>query len=104
LRLSACASPRTRPSSRGSVSISRNSAQATPNGHPERQREAASLDGWRICSIRGNQLHATLSGSLGPGESRAIESQAGGSIWSNSSRDDGALYDAEGRLVSYWLN
>jgi hypothetical protein len=27
-----------------------------------------------------------------------------GSIWNNTSRDDGALYDAEGRLVSYHVD
>jgi hypothetical protein len=26
----------------------------------------------------------------------------GQSIWNNSSRDDGALFDAQGQLVSYW--
>jgi hypothetical protein len=60
------------------------------------------INGWRICSIRGNQLHATLSGSLASGETRVIPSQASGLIWSNNDKDDGALYDAEGRLVSYW--
>jgi hypothetical protein len=60
------------------------------------------LTGWRICSIRGNQLHATLSGSLASGETRVIPSQASGLIWSNNDKDDGALYDAGGSLISYW--
>lgn len=60
------------------------------------------LTGWRICSIRGNQIHATLSRILNAGETRNIPSQASGSIWSNSEDDDGALYDANGSLVSYW--
>lgn len=60
------------------------------------------LTGWRICSIRGNQLHATLSGVLNVGERRIIASQAGSNIWSNTEDDDGALYDANGSLVSYW--
>lgn len=59
---------------------------------------------WRICSITGNQLHATLSGSIGAGATVVINSQAGGNIWNNSSRDDGALYDELGRLVSYLVN
>lgn len=59
---------------------------------------------WRICSITGNQLHATLSGSIGAGVTVVINSQAGGNIWNNSSRDDGALYDELGRLVSYLVN
>lgn len=31
---------------------------------------AVDITGWRTCSISGNQLHATLSGSLAPGEVR----------------------------------
>lgn len=60
------------------------------------------LDGWRICSITGNQLHATLSGSLAAGETRTIASQAGGNIWNNSQDDDATLYDANGSLISFW--
>jgi len=59
------------------------------------------LDGWKLCSIRGNQLHATLGGSLASGETRVVPSQAGGSIWSDNDPDDGALYDSQGRLISY---
>lgn len=64
---------------------------------------AVDLTRWRICSITGNQLHATLSGSLAPGDARSIPSQAGAPIWNNTS-DPGALYDANGSLVSYWGN
>ena len=63
-----------------------------------------SITGWRICSITGNQLHATLTGGLLPGETRVIVSQAGGPIWNNSNQDDGALYAANGSLVSYWMD
>lgn len=63
---------------------------------------AVDLNGWRICSIRGNQLHATLSGSLAGGQQQTIPSQAGSNIWSNSDDDDATLYDANGSLVSYW--
>ncbi len=59
------------------------------------------ISGWRICSITGNQLHATLSGTLAPNETRIIQSQAGSSIWNNTSEDDGALYNASGSLISY---
>ncbi len=59
------------------------------------------LDGWRICSIRGNQLHATLGGSLAAGEMRTIDSSATGAIWNNSDQDNASLYDVEGRLISF---
>jgi hypothetical protein len=62
----------------------------------------APLDGWRICSIRGNQLHATLEGVLAGGATLDVVSEAGDNIWNNNDRDDGALYDANGALVSYW--
>lgn len=65
---------------------------------------AVDIGGWRVCSITGNQLHATLSGVLSAGESRVIPSQAGTNIWLNSGRDDGALYDNNGGLVSYLVN
>lgn len=67
-----------------------------------RSSAAVTVTGWRICSITGNQLHATLSGTLAPGEVRVIPSQAGGSIWNNSTDDDGALYNAAGQLIAYF--
>jgi hypothetical protein len=63
---------------------------------------AVDLTGWRVCSIRGNQRHATLSGTIAAGQTLRIPSQAGSNIWSNNDRDDGALYDANGSLISYW--
>ena len=63
---------------------------------------AVDLSGWRMCSVRGNQLHATLSGTLAGGATLVVPSQAGGNIWSNSEDDDGALYNNNGSLVSYW--
>jgi len=62
--------------------------------------DAISLDGWIMCSIRGNQQHP-IGGALAPRESRTFPGPAG-NIWSNSEDDDGALYNQEGRLVSYW--
>ncbi|MCA0351007.1 MAG: lamin tail domain-containing protein [Chloroflexi bacterium] len=59
------------------------------------------IDGWKICSIRGNQLHTTLGGSLAAGETRTITSTATGPIWNNNDDDDASLYDAEGRLISF---
>lgn len=62
------------------------------------------IGGWRMCSITGNQLHAVLSGGIIAGETRVIPSQAGGPVWNNTTRDDGALYDANGSLISYWID
>lgn len=58
-----------------------------------------SLTNWRMCSITGGQTHP-ISGSLAPGESRTF-GNPGGPIWNNSTSDPGALYDPEGRLISY---
>ena len=64
--------------------------------------EAVVIDGWLICSVRGNQIHATLAGSLAAGETRPIPSQAGGNIWSNNDPDDATLYNENGSLISSW--
>jgi DNA/RNA endonuclease G (NUC1) len=58
------------------------------------------LDGWIMCSVRGSQQHP-VGGQLGPGETRVFPGPDG-NIWSNGSSDPGALYNPEGRLVSYW--
>jgi hypothetical protein len=62
--------------------------------------ESIRLDGWRMCSITGNQQHP-VSGILAPGQSRTFAGP-GELIWNNSERDDGALYNERGQLVSYW--
>jgi cytoskeletal protein RodZ len=62
-----------------------------------------SLTGWRMCSITGSQEHVGIGGTLAPGSSQTFP-HSGGNIWNNSTRDDGALYDASGRLVSYWVD
>lgn len=64
------------------------------------------LDGWKLCSMTGNQLHASVfpgitlpyDGSVG------ISSRADGPIWDDTLRDDAALYDAHGSLVSYFVD
>jgi hypothetical protein len=63
--------------------------------------DAVSLDSWHMCSIKGNQQHP-ISGSLAADEQKDFPGPDA-SIWSNSD-DPGALYDSEGRLVSYWRN
>lgn len=59
------------------------------------------LDGWLMCSLTGAQAHPGIGGSLAPGESRVFPN-AGNNIWSNSDPDPGALYDAQGQIVSYY--
>lgn len=66
--------------------------------------QAVNLNGWLMCSITGSQIHAVLSGTLAAGETRDFTSTASGPIWNNSSRDDGALYNASGVLISYWID
>jgi hypothetical protein len=58
------------------------------------------LDDWHMCSIKGNQEHS-VGGLLAPGEQRDFGGPMG-PIWSNSEQDDGALYNIQGQLVSYW--
>jgi micrococcal nuclease len=60
-----------------------------------------SLDGWVLCSQRGGESQRGVGGTLAPGETRAFANPAA-AIWSNGSRDDAALFDPAGRLVSYW--
>lgn len=69
-----------------------------------RNLSGASVDltGWTMCSILANQTHP-ISGSLAPGEERTFPGPAG-NIWNNSLQDDGALYNNEGRLVSYFTD
>jgi hypothetical protein len=63
-----------------------------------------SLEDWNMCSITGNQAHDDIFGSLAPGQTRAFPYVGGGSIWNDAVRDDGALYNAQGSLVSYWVD
>jgi micrococcal nuclease len=60
------------------------------------------LDGWTMCSMRGAQIHPGIGGTLAPGETRDFPRTGGGNIWTDSTSDPGALYDAEGRLIAYW--
>jgi hypothetical protein len=61
--------------------------------------DSIDLTGWRMCSIKGNQEHP-VGGVLAPGEERIFPGPVG-NIWSNNDRDDGALYNQNGQLVSY---
>jgi hypothetical protein len=59
------------------------------------------LSGWWICSMLGHQLHAVLSGTITPGQSLVIASQAGAPIWNNTSTDPAALYRRDGVQIGY---
>lgn len=64
------------------------------------------LTGWHLCSVFGWQEHLPAGGTLGrlaPGQT-ADYANGGDNIWRNDVRDDGALYDAAGQLVSYWVD
>lgn len=63
--------------------------------------DPVSLDGWLVCSVRGGEGQAGVGGTIAPGATVEL-ANPGEPIWSNSQRDDVALYDASGRLVSYW--
>lgn len=63
--------------------------------------DPVNLDGWHMCSIKGNQEHVPISGTLAPGEQRPFPSSTG-NIWNNSEDDDGALYNASGQLVAFY--
>lgn len=64
--------------------------------------ETVNLDGWIMCSFKGSQIHEGVGGVLAPGETRTFKHTGGKSIWNNRENDPGGLYDAQGRLVSYW--
>lgn len=64
--------------------------------------DSVDLSTWKMCSILGNQMHP-IFGTLAPGESRTFSGPAA-NIWNNSERDDGALYNGTGQLVSYWVD
>ena len=60
------------------------------------------LSGWRMCSIRGGQEHP-IGGVIGVGATLVLPPPPS-PIWNNSMPDPGALYDAQGALISYWSN
>jgi hypothetical protein len=66
--------------------------------------EVVDLNGWRMCSVAGSQEHLGIGGSLAPGEQRGFPHTGGGDIWRNDQRDDAALYNAQGQVISYWTD
>ena len=62
------------------------------------------LTGWHMCSLRGNQEHIPINGVLPAGMMLDFAYSGPGNIWNNTELDDGALYNAGGQLVSYWVD
>jgi hypothetical protein len=63
--------------------------------------EPVDLTGWKLISVRGEQEHHSIDGMLAPGQKRYFPN-LGKKIWNDDQRDDGALYNPAGQLVSYW--
>ena len=64
---------------------------------------AIDLAGWRLCSLNGGQQHRGLFGLLQAGETRDF-AHVGNPIWDDDARDDAALFDPNGQLISYWAD
>ena len=62
--------------------------------------ETVNLDGWTMCSLTGDQVHTGISGDIEFLE--FFNFKYDGDIWDDVQRDDGALYDPDGNLVSYF--
>jgi hypothetical protein len=61
------------------------------------------LRGWIMCSVSESQRYDAMNVTLAPGETRRFVFP-GAAIWKNEERDDGALYNPQGQLISYWFN
>lgn len=59
------------------------------------------LTDWTLCSINGGEVHEGIRGIINGGD-EVRQPHTGSDIWLDDEKDDGALYDAEGNLVSYW--
>jgi hypothetical protein len=66
--------------------------------------ETVDLDDWTMCSIAGNQEHTGIGGELEPDEARDFPYTGSGGIWDDDNVDNGALYNRQGQLVSYWFD
>jgi hypothetical protein len=63
--------------------------------------EPVDLTGWKMVSVLGEQVQRGIDGMLAPGQKRYFPN-LGKKIWRDDQRDDGALYNPDGHLVSYW--
>jgi hypothetical protein len=62
------------------------------------------LEDWNLCSINGNQDHDQIGGAIAPHAMRTFPNTGTPGIWNDTQRDDAALYNAVGELVSYWVD
>jgi hypothetical protein len=63
-----------------------------------------SLEDWNMCSLGTHQDHDQIFGTIGPGQTRTFPNTGGSLIWADNQRDDAALYNAAGFIVSYWVD
>ncbi len=63
-----------------------------------------SVDDWNLCSLNGNQDHDQIGGVIQAGQTRTFPNIGTPDIWNDTQRDDAALYNAAGYLVSYWVD
>jgi hypothetical protein len=61
------------------------------------------LSGWVICSVNGVQQFDQMNVVIQPGEIKRFV-YPGAAVWDNNQRDDAALYNTQGQLISYWFN
>jgi hypothetical protein len=66
--------------------------------------KTVSLEDWNMCSLATNQDHDQIFGTIGPGQTRTFPNVGGAPVWNDNTRNDGALYNAAGFLVSYWVD
>ncbi len=63
-----------------------------------------SVEDWNMCSLSTNRDHDQIFGTIAPGETRSFPNIGDPNVWNNTQRNDGALYNAAGFLVSYWVD
>jgi hypothetical protein len=60
------------------------------------------LSDWTLCSLGGGERHRGFDGvTIEAGDTRRLL-HAGDRVWDTEGSDDGALYDPDGNLISYW--
>jgi len=63
-----------------------------------------SLEDWNMCSLATHQDHDQIFGAIAPGQIRSFSNIGTPNVWIDNQRNDGALYNAAGYLVSYWVD
>ncbi len=63
-----------------------------------------SLEDWNMCSLDTHQDHDQIFGAIAPKQIRTFPNVGGIPVWNDSAHNDGALYNAAGFLVSYWVD